>query len=241
MQRFSENLVSMPAKQKFLNSNYLEPDKLFYSMKKLIPLIWILLLTFFYSCTHKEVAVQEIKLDKDSIMNLVELNYYLVTDVRKIIGKDTTDYLTSSPYNDLSKKLFFKFQSGFMVFLDGGEVNTNTYPQALKSYLIHTKIALPANLQYAWDDAEGTLVISSYGESAYLRIEKNQKAYLDKKHIVLYKNLEEAKTAAVKSSIKFLVKTSDSKLGEVDYYFTLKPVWFYDRSNTQNDFYFALF
>lgn len=195
------------------------------------------------ACSQSEVSTQAVPLSQEATLPLIVDKPWYVDKVELKSAGGTEDITQSAPYGNQRNEVFFLFREGSAVFYGGSETHDNAYPAPARTFSLLTRIELPANVTYLWDETEGTLIFESYENSTYFPIRRGQKAVLDKTDYVLYNSLEEAKAAAGKPSyIKLNVADSDAKRGAVTYVFTLKPLWFYYRQpNQQNTSEYVLF
>lgn len=216
-------------------------------MKTLIPFVWTLLFVLVYnSCSDKEVDLQETgdgeevpatKLNRDDVMPLIEGYPFYVSQAFRHVGKDSVELTTDPIYEAYRGNVFLTFISGSVMFYGGSSIANTEFQQSAKTFTLNTRITLPTNLKYHWDDLDGTLVVESSGISSYLPVITSDKiARVDKAGVWLNKSMEEAKAAPVPGRIRFIYKDSDPKLGEVTYKVYLKPLWQYYKEPGQQVF-----
>jgi hypothetical protein len=200
-------------------------------MKSLVQNIGLgILLATAFSCSDQNVILQKAALSKEEVLSTLGNNTFHITKVERKTGNEITD-LTQSPDVEVYRKdMFFTFRSGFISFYSGQKLIDDQFPPTAQTFELQSRIAYPTQIQYYWDDARNTVAAYAPGESSYIRpLPVKTTAFLDVSSIVQYKNIEEAKTAAVPPSLKFTYSMFDKDLGEVTYVFTLKPIWFYKR------------
>jgi hypothetical protein len=199
-------------------------------MKKLF-LFTLLCLAFMgNSCSNKEVAKQE----EEDDFSMEEFNKYLrrvpfnVAKAYRVVGKDTIDLLKDPIFKAYNEAVFLTFFEGPILFYGGKPIPNTQFKASARTFTLNTRISLPTNLDYYWDENLKTVVIASTGTSSYFPIiPDGKKAMLDKSTFDLDHTFEEDQNAVKPSSMTFLFE---------DYVIEMRPMWQYYKEEGQQVF-----
>lgn len=198
-------------------------------MKKQFAFILIILAALTYnSCSHKTVEKEEEvgdEVTRQYIDSVIRGQNFTVSEAYKIVGKDSIDLLADPIYKAYNEAVCLTFFQGYVNFFGSKPIPNTQFPATAKTFLVNTRIMLPTNMTYSWDDTKNTYVFESNGTSSYFPIiPSGKKAYLDKSKFNLT-DYETAKNALVKPSITFDFE---------DYVIVMKPMWaYYQEPNQQ--------
>lgn len=188
--------------------------------------IFLSLLLVNFSCTEQEPGLKKSALTKDEVLKMLESNEAHLVKVERTIGSQTTDLSNSEPYKSALESSVLTFRAGSILLVAGTKQPNTHFVSTAEIFSFQTKILSPIYIYYKWDEALGTIVAHSttQGELSF-GIPNNQDASLDMSSIVRYGSLEEAKSASIPPSFKFIYSTEDKDLGHITYTYTLKPLW----------------
>jgi hypothetical protein len=194
------------------------------------------------SCTDQEVSTKDPDLTKDQIKAQTEGWIFYISDAVRKSDTETVHLTDDSNYNIFRNIIHVTFFEGGIYYFTGTDVTNDQFPATARTVSIRTRIMLPTNVKYSWDDTKNTYVFKSSRQMDPLPIPDGKEAFLDKSSFNLHKSFEEAKNAAVPGSMKVVLNEIDPKLGAVTYTFTLKPLWFYYQAPMdQNNKSFVIF
>jgi hypothetical protein len=204
--------------------------------------IFISLLTLHFSCTERDISLKKTEFTKDEALKMLETNFMHIEKVERKSGSQTVDLSNLEPYKTSIENSFLTFRSGSVLLISGSKLANDQFLPSTQTFVFQNKILVPLYINYAWDEASGTVVARSTSQSTTYGIPANQNSSLDLSSIISYNTFEEAKSASVVPSFKFTYSTDDKDLGSVTYTYTLKPVWGYAAvPNVPNTNYYVMF
>lgn len=210
-------------------------------MKKLIPVLLLLsMVLVHWSCKNDKEDTpapqpEPIRLDRDSVSSLIGRRSFYVTDAWRFSGKDSVDLFQEDTLLRIYAKaaflnFFVSHGEGPIMFHGGNQIANTEIPGNALTFFLNVRIFLPTEMQASWDDVKGTLRIEVTRTSSYFRmLIPGKTGYLDPASFNVDMTAEEAKTATVKPSMRFIYEDDDPRLGKVTYKVTMKPLYEYYR------------
>lgn len=183
---------------------------------------------------------EPVRLDRDTVSAWLSRSSFYNTDAWRFAGKDSVDMFKEDTLLPLyANAAFLNFYiekgNGEIMFHGGGSQipNTDIAGNAL-TFSLNIRIFLPTQMTLKWNDEMGTLGVETRGTTSYFpMIVPGRKGYLDPASFNVRMSMEQAKTAAVKPSMRFIYEDDDPKLGKVTYKITMKPMYQYYREPGQ--------
>ncbi|SDG92168.1 hypothetical protein SAMN04487996_12572 [Dyadobacter soli] len=183
---------------------------------------------------------EPIKLDRDSVSSLLARRSFYITDAWRLAGNDSVDMFKEDTLlrlyaNAAALNFYIEKGSGEIMFHGGASQFPNTeMPGNALTFNLNIRIFLPTQMKLKWDDDKGTLGVETVATTSYFpMIVPGKKGYLDPASFNVKMSMEQAKTAAVKPSMRFIYEDEDPKLGKVTYKITMKPMYQYYREPGQ--------
>ena len=202
-------------------------------MKKLFCFVVVVAALIAGSCSKKEVQAVEVssRLNKDSL----NLGVLYVDQAYRHIGKDSVSlFEIDTIYKAYQKRVFlaFPYEGEGSVWLYFGDEFLNTEIEGpARTFALFTRVSYPSGLKCEWDEAKGTLVVSSQFTPNLVRmIIPGKSAYIDPASSRIHHSLTSARQvdkAGGKSFITFIYHDEDPKLGQVTYKLRLKQLFRY--------------
>jgi hypothetical protein len=183
---------------------------------------------------------EPIRLDKDTVSSWLARTSFYITDAWRFAGKDSVDMFKADTLLRLyANAAFLNFYidkgNGQIMFHGGGSPIPNTeIPGNALTFSLNIRIFLPTEMNLKWSDEMGTLGVETMRTTSYFpMIIPGKKGYLDPAGFNVKMSMEQAKTAVVKPSMRFIYEDDDPKLGKVTYKITMKPMYQYYREPGQ--------
>jgi hypothetical protein len=183
---------------------------------------------------------EPIRLDKDTVSSWLARTSFYITDAWRFAGKDSVDMFKADTLLRLyANAAFLNFYidkgNGQIMFHGGGSPIPNTeIPGNALTFSLNIRIFLPTEMNLKWSDEMGTLGVETMRTTSYFpMIIPGKKGYLDPASFNVKMSMEQAKTAVVKPSMRFIYEDDDPKLGKVTYKITMKPMYQYYREPGQ--------
>jgi hypothetical protein len=215
-------------------------------MKKLLLFAFLCIAgTAQFSCSNDDKdqpdpKPEPVRLDRDTVSSWLARNSFFITDAWRFAGKDSVDMYkvdTLLPLYAKAAILNFYIQkgSGEIMFHGGASQIPNTdIPGNALTFNLNIRIFLPTQMVLKWDEEKGTLGVETRATTSYFpMIVPGKKGYLDPASFNVKMSMEQAKTAVVKPSMRFIYEDDDPKLGKVTYKITMKPMYQYYREPGQ--------
>ena len=183
---------------------------------------------------------EPVRLDRDTVSSWLARSSFFITDAWRFAGKDSVDmYKVDTLLPLYANAAFLNFYiekgNGQIMFHGGGREFPNTeIPGNARTFSLNIRIFLPTQMGLKWNDEKGTLEVETLATTSYFpMIVPGRKGYLDPASFNVKMSAEQAKSAVVKPSMRFIYEDDDPKLGKVTYKITMKPMYQYYREPGQ--------
>lgn len=183
---------------------------------------------------------EPVRLDRDTVSLWLARSSFFITDAWRFAGKDSVDMYKVDTLLPLYAKaailnFYIEKGSGSIMFHGGASQFPNTeIPGNALTFNLNIRIFLPTEMNLTWNEEMGTLNVETRAKTSYFpMIVPGKKGYLDPASFNVKMSAEQAKSAIVKPSMKFIYEDDDPKLGKVTYKITMKPMYQYYREPGQ--------